>query len=384
MLGFLLFLLLIPATAVGLADCRNAAADCSLRQAAARVGVRVGAAVQPNFIAGDPNYGPVLAREFNSLTAENHMKWAAVHPAPGVYDFAAADALVDFAEAQGMAVRGHNLIWDQLLIDSTPAYVTSITDPNQLRALMAEHIQTVVGRYRGRVDSWDVVNEPLDSPLAGGTELYENVFFQLLGPGYIAEALDLAHAADPNSKLFINEVLISTQGARFDALLALVTGLLDQGAPLHGVGVQGHFFAPPDPVQLRANMRALAELGLVVEITELDILLFGNDDPAQKLERQRADYFDVVSACMAVSACRRVTTWGFTDRYTWIDNQFGPDFDPLPFDEDYGRKPAYFGMREALLTRSIPVLPRGVLTLAAALLLVLGLHRLAHASLPEG
>lgn len=374
-LCLLLLQLAIPAVARA-ANCRDPGADCSLREAADQVGVGIGAAAQPGFIAGDPNYGPVLAREFNSLTAENHMKWAAVQPALGVYDFTAADALVDFAELNGMAVRGHNLIWDQELVDSTPAYVSSITDPNELRSLLAEHIQTVVGRYKGRVDAWDVVNEPL---VLGGTELYENIFFQLLGPGYIAEALELAHAADPNATLFINEVLVSLQGARFDAFLALAADLLSQGAPLHGVGIQGHYFGPPDPVQLEANIRALEELGLVVEITELDILLSGNDDPNQKLERQRTGYFNVVSACMAVTGCRRVTTWGFSDRYTWIDGFVGPQFDPLPFDEDYGRKPAYFGVREALLTRSIPVLPPGVLGLAAILFVLLGLHRLAPA-----
>ena len=376
-LWLLALLLSIPVIAAGVQDCSDAGADCTLREAAAQVGVRIGAAAQPGLIASDPNYGPVLAREFNSLTAENHMKWNAVHPSPGVYDFTDADALVDFAELNGMAVRGHNLIWEQFLIDSTPAYVTSITDPNELRSLLAEHITTVVDRYRGRIDSWDVVNEPLDSPVSGETDLYDNVFFQLLGQGYIAEALELAHAADPNAKLFINEVLVSSAGPRFDALLALATDLLNQGAPLHGVGIQGHFFGPPVRPELRANLQALADLGLIVEITELDILLSG-PDPNQRLANQREHYFDVARACMAVPACGRITTWGFTDRYTWIDSFVGPGFDPLPLDENYGRKPAYFGLREGLLTGSIPVFPPGLPALAAFFFVILGLHRIAH------
>jgi len=380
MLRFLLLLLAFPAVAAAVENCLDPGVDCTLRQAAARVGVKVGAAAQPGTIANDPNYASTLAREFNSLTAENDMKWNAVHPAPGVYDFTAADALVDFAEAHGMAVRGHNLIWDQQLVDSTPAYVTSLSDPNELRALMAEHIATVVGHYRGRVDRWDVVNEPL---VTGGSDIYQNVFFQLLGPGYISEALEMAHAADPNARLFLNEVLVSNQGARFDALLALAHDLLDQGAALHGIGIQGHFFYGPDPGELQGNIEALAALGLDVEITELDILLRGQDDLASKLERQRMDYFGVVQACMAVPACRRVTTWGFSDRYTWIDSFFGAGFEPLLFDDNYLRKPAYFGVREALLTRPepppiplFPLFPLGGLVLISALLLWLGRARI--------
>ncbi|MFQ5513239.1 MAG: endo-1,4-beta-xylanase [Myxococcota bacterium] len=369
-----LVLLLLLAPSARAVDCRTVGADCSLREAAALVGVLVGAAAEPAWIASDPEYGPVLAREFSSLTAENKMKWRDIHPAPGVYAFGPADALVEFAEAHGMAVRGHNLIWEQELIDSTPEYVTSITDPNALRALMTEHIETVVGHYRGRIDSWDVVNEPL-TPFSG-TELYPNVFYRLLGPGYIAEALEIAHAADPDAKLFINEVLIERQGARFDALLALVRDLLNAGAPLHGVGIQGHFFAAPDSAQLESNIRALAGLGLAVEITELDVVLRAGESRSAQLEQQRSDYFDIVRACMAVSACRRVTTWGFTDRDTWIDDFFGPGFDPLPLGESYERKPAYFGFRDALLTRgvqqSVPLLPPGLLMLAAGALAAAG------------
>jgi len=336
---------LLAATISLLVPSAHGRADCTLRQSAAAAGVDVGAAVGPHLIDGDPEYGPVLTREFSSVTAENVMKWQPLQPTPGVYDFAGADQLVDFAENSGMAVRGHTLIWNQQLVDSTPDWVEAITDPTALRAAMADHITTVVTRYAGRVDAWDVVNEPLET---GGSALYENHFFQVLGPGYIAEALELAHAADPDALLFINDVLVSLAGPKFDALLALVQDLLAAGAPLHGVGIQGHYLFPPDPVQLQANIAALAATGVIVEITELDILLGGGGTLDEKRQRQADYYFGVFSACLAVPGCQRVTTWGFTDRYTWIDSFIGPGLEPLLLDVDYDRKLAYFAVRDAL------------------------------------
>jgi endo-1,4-beta-xylanase len=330
-------------------DCRMPGEDCSLREAAAQAGVRIGAAVS-DFFDSDPAYGPALAADFDSLTAENDMKWAAIQPSLGSYDFVKADRLVDFAEANDMAVRGHTLLWDQETIDSTPAYVTAITDPAELRALVQDHIATLVGRYAGRVDAWDVVNEPFETT---GSTFYDNVFHQVLGPGYIAEALTLAHAADPDALLFVNEVLISYQGAKFDAMLALAQDLLAQGAPLHGIGIQAHFLLTAVPEQLHANLLALAELGLVVELTELDVP-FSTSQP-DAAEEQRRVYLEVARACLAVPACRRITLWGFTDAHTWIDSFIGPDFAPLPLDKDYQRKPAWFGLREGLLSRTAPL-----------------------------
>lgn len=330
-------------------DCRMPTADCSLREAAAQANVRIGAAVS-DFFDGDPEYGPALARDFDSLTAENDMKWAAIQPTRGNYDFAKADKLVDFAEANDMTVRGHTLLWDQETIDSTPGYVTAITDPADLRALMADHISTLVGRYAGRVDAWDVVNEPFQSR---NEQYYDNVFRQVLGPGYIAEALELAHAADPGALLFVNEVLVSYEGGKFEALLALARDLLAQGAPLHGIGIQAHFLLPAAPEQLHANLVKLADLGLVVELTELDVP-FSTSQPGAA-EEQRRVYLEVVRACLAVAACRRITLWGFTDAHTWIDSFVGPGFAPLPLDADYERKPAWYGLREGLLSQTAPL-----------------------------
>ena len=147
--------------------------------------MQIGAAFREVSATDDPNYLPALIADFNSVTHEGAMKWAATQPQYGVFNFDRPDRMIEIAEANGMAVRGHTLVWEQATVDATPEYVTAITDPEELRTLMANHIQTVVGHFRGRVDAWDVVNEPLDTL---GSEVYQNIFYQLLGPGYIAEA----------------------------------------------------------------------------------------------------------------------------------------------------------------------------------------------------
>jgi len=329
-------------------DCRADGADCTLSEAAAQAGVPIGTAFREVDETDDPDYLPAVIKDFNSVTHEGAMKWDATQPEQGVFNFDRADRMVELAEANGMAVRGHTLVWEQASVDATPDYVTAITDPEELRALMADHIRTVVGHFRGHVDAWDVVNEPLETV---GSEVYQNHFYQVLGPGYIAEAFELAHEADPDATLFLNDALVSHAGAKFDALLALTVDLLDQGVPLHGVGLQGHFIARgPSYDELRTNIEKLAALGVVVELTEVDIVLRGTGDEATRLERQRQDYFDMASACLAVEGCKRITFWGFTDRHTWINSFFGPGFAPLPLDENYERKPAYFGLRDGLLS----------------------------------
>jgi len=136
-------------------------------------------------------------------------------------------------------------------------------------------------------------------------------------------------------------------------LLTHAQDLLAQGAPLHGIGIQAHFVLPAVPEQLYANLVKLAELGLVVELTELDVPLATSQPGAA--EEQRRVYLEVARACLAVPACRRITLWGFTDAHTWIDSFIGPDFAPLPLDTAYQRKPAWFGLREGLLSRAAPL-----------------------------
>jgi endo-1,4-beta-xylanase len=329
-------------------ECRQAAADCSLREVAAAAKLRVGAAVQPRLLADEAPYRQTVAREFNSITPENEMKWPTIHPTPERYDFTAADAVVEFAEEHEMHVRGHTLLWGQTEFTTVPDYVANVTGPDELRRYIDDHITTVVGRYRGRVPRWDVVNEPLDTV---GTTLENNVFLRELGESYIAKAFRVAHRADPDAELWLNEAVLETLPAKAEAFVDLVAKLVAEEVPIHGVGLQTHLIAGvPDLVAFEALVRRLAAMGLEVAITELDLPAGSEPD---RLERQAQGFGATIAACLSVPRCREITFWGFTDRYTWIDAFLGPGRDPLLFDRDYRPKPAYPAVKEQLAARDV-------------------------------
>lgn len=358
-----LFLGAILATLPALTGCGGSGGTSSgLRAVAAQKGLSIGSAAHDEHIVDDPEYATVLAREFDSLTPYTAMKWGQVHPNRERYDFSGADALVDFATAHHMRVRGHTLVWGGAVDPPNPDYVNAAASASELRGLMADHIDSVVKRYAGRVDRWDVVNEPLTVfGGAGETDgLRDHVFLQQLGPGYIAEALKLAHAADPNARLFINDFFVLKPGPKQDRYFRLVRDLLDAGVPLHGVGFQGHLAFPPIALpgdvdlptgeEIEATLRRFGALGIDVEITELNVHTwrFAGDREA-RLAQQREKYAAAVRACVSVPACKAVTVWLFTDRYpTSIEAALDLDGEPLLFDEEYTAKPAYFGVRDAL------------------------------------
>lgn len=360
-------LLGLLAVALGAPGCGEAGAHGEgLRDVAARTGFSIGTAAHDEHLASadDPLYGEVLAREFDSITPYTAMKWGRLHPEPDRYDFSGADAIVDFARAHGMRVRGHTLVWGGAADPPNPVYVSEV-DADTLRALTADHVHTVVGRYRGRVSRWDVVNEPLTAfGEDGGTGgLRDSAFLRKLGPGYIAEAFRVAHEADPDAKLFLNEFLELKPGVKQDRYFELARSLLDAGVPLHGIGLQGHMwflpYAPPNDAdvatrdEVEATLRRFGTLGIDVEITELNVHTWRFDgDRAARLEQQSAAYGAVAEACAAVKACTALTVWLFTDRYpTSIEQLVRRTGEPLLFDEEYRPKPAYFAVADALRRR---------------------------------
>jgi endo-1,4-beta-xylanase len=335
-----------------------------LRDLADRIGMRFGSAVMASDLGQDANYREVLGREFNSLTPFVEMKWGTIHPEPGRFDFTKADALVEFATAHRMRVRGHTLVYGHAIDPPNPAYLLAMTDAAALRPMMAEHIRTVAGRYRGRVDEWDVVNEPLQPPFgaAGAHGLSGNVFSRVLGPGYIADALHLARAADPGAQLAINDFGVLDPGPKQDRYFELVKTLRDSGAPLDAVGFQAHMVPlvsqSTSRAQIEATLRRFAALGVKLEITELNVftrtrgtlLTLGlTYDVEQAMRHQAETYADVTKACLAVPACQGVTLWTFTDRYlTTIEHLTRIRDIPLIFDREYRPKPAAFALRDVL------------------------------------
>ena len=313
-----------------------------LRDAARTAGKLVGAAVQSGFLA-DGRYSGVLSRHFNYLTAEYEMKWDPIERTRGNEDFSGGDAIVGYAQANGMQVKGHALIWH----GSVPSWVNSLSAAD-LRVAFESHIRSVAQHFRGRVYAWDVVNEAVADD---GSGLRDTVFRQKLGDQYIADAFRIARQADPQALLFYNDYGGEGLSQKSNRIYDLVQTLRSQGVPIDGVGLQMHITAsnPPSEASIASNMRRLASLGLSVNISEMDVRI--RDLPAQtKLETQKSVYHTVVGVCVAEPRCDAVTFWGFTDAHSWIDAQFGAD-DPLLFDDQYGAKPAYYGVLDALARR---------------------------------
>lgn len=315
-----------------------------LRALATAQGVAIGAAVNPVPLRCTETYGHVLGREFNILTTENALKFGPVHPEPDRYDFADADAIVDFAGAHAMQVRGHALVWHQ----AVPAWIETATfDQPAWEAVLQEHITTVVGRYKGRVQVWDVVNEAIGE--SGTGELRQTLWLAGVGPDYIDKAFRWAHEADPDALLFYNDYGAEGMGGKSQQVYDLVAGMVERGVPIHGVGLQMHlaFGVVPDLEDVRANMERLGALGLQVHITELDVRLPA--DPWSGLyERQVEIYRDLMDVCLSVDACTAYVMWGFTDRYSWIPAFYPGMGEALIFDADYRPKLAYEALWEVL------------------------------------
>jgi endo-1,4-beta-xylanase len=309
-----------------------------LRDAARTAGKLVGAAVQSGLLI-DGRYSGVLGRHFNYLTAEYEMKWDPIERTRDENDFRAADAIAGYAQANGMQVKGHALIWH----GSVPPWVNGLS-PSELRVAFESHIRSVAEHFRGRVHAWDVVNEAVADD---GSGLRDTVFRQKLGDQYIADAFRIARQADPQALLFYNDYGGEGLTQKSNRIYELMQSLRAQGVPVDGVGLQMHITAsnPPSELDVASNMRRLAALGLLVNISEMDVRI--RNLPAQtRLEAQKSVYRSIVAVCVAEPRCDAVTFWGFTDAYSWIDAQFGAD-DPLLFDEQYGAKPAYYGVLDA-------------------------------------
>ena len=334
-----------PALAAAFATATPAPADAAptLRSLAEKRGLRIGAAA---FLEGvsDAEYAGLLSREFNMLTPENAMNMKYSQPQPGQFDFTRADTLVAFAQANQMAVYGHVLVWDGDL----PDWITgrSFTREEMMQVLCT-HIKTVVNHYRGQVYAWTVVNEPFDNK----GQLRNTLFLQSIGPDYIAMAFQWANEADPSAVLVLNETYAEGLNRKSQAVYALAQGLLNNGVPLHAVGLQMHVVlgSAPTSDELQANMQRLAGLGLQVYITEMDIRTqYSSESTPEITTRFTQIYQQSMAACLKTPACRIFNTWGLTDRYTWITWWTGNPDSPLLFDQDYQPKPAYFALLELL------------------------------------
>jgi endo-1,4-beta-xylanase len=300
---------------------------------------QLGAAVNTVMLSAAPRYVHTLLRHYGSVTPEYEMEMSQLEPARGRFDFAGADRIVAFGARHGLPVRGHTLVWDEMI----PRWVTRghWTRP-QLVGILHSYITTVVSHYRGRVEEWDVINEPLNTD----GSLRASVWERVIGPGYIALAFRWAHRADPRAALFVNEYGAEWSDAKERGLRRLVVGLRRAHVPVSGVGFQGHMRldAHPPQAEFTGVLRSFARLGVRLEVTELDVRAQGPAPLARRLADEAAVYRSVAGACRAVRACSRVTTWGVTDAASWL----GASQRGLPFDSSYRAKPAWWALHAAL------------------------------------
>ncbi|MEO3751435.1 endo-1,4-beta-xylanase [Streptomyces sp. B6B3] len=300
------------------------AAD-TLGAAAAESGRYFGTAIGPHLL-GEADYAATLNQEFNSVVAENDMKWDATEPSQGQFNFSGGDRLVEHAQSQGMEVRGHTLVWHA----QQPGWVQGLTG-DSLRQAMLDHIDGVAGHFAGQIDSWDVVNEAFEWD---GSRRQSNLQ-QQLGDGWIEEAFRAADAADPDATLCYNDYGTDGINAKSDGIYRMVEDFLARGVPIDCVGFQSHLDSNSDLSSYQQNLQRFADLGVEVQITELDI---GGSGSAQANA-----YRTVTEACVAVQGCAGITIWGFTDKYSWR-----ADDTPLLFDTNYQKKEAYGAVLDAL------------------------------------
>jgi endo-1,4-beta-xylanase len=314
----------------------------------------IGAAIRPADLAGP--HSELLKKHFNSITAENAMKWSSLEREEGQLNFAPADSLVAFARGNGVRVRGHNLVWHE----QVPAWVfkdehgVELTPTPEAKALLLrrleKHVREVVLHFRGDIYAWDVVNEPIDPTQPDGFR--RSLWFRITGTAYIDTAFRVAHEVDPQAKLYLNEY-DTTDPLKRSFLLKLARDMRNRGVPIDGVGHQMHSnVVNPSPRAIRDTVKMFAKLGLDNQITELDMSLYSDPqtreltDEQQLLIEQGYRYRDFFHELRKLQGkISSVTFWGIADDHTWLTNHPIPRRDlPLLFDRQLQAKYAYWGI----------------------------------------
>lgn len=326
-----------------------------LTQAAARSGRLFGCAVEPHRLDADPAFAALVARHCGVLVPENAMKWNALRPAPETFDFGAADRLAAQAKAMGARIHGHCLLWHEAL----PAWLPNDPSRREAERLLRDHIARVVSRYRGRVASWDVVNEAVERNDRRPDGLRISPWLRALGPDYLAMAFETAHAADPAARLTLSDYGleyddVSWMVEKRGTMLDLLRRLKRDGRPIHAVGLQAHLLGERPAAfgqPLATFLRQVADLGLEIYVTELDVkdqALEG--DPARRDAVVADTYRRFLDVVLREPAVRMINTWGLSDRYSATADFFpradGSKGRPMPFDADLKPKLA----AHALLT----------------------------------
>ena len=310
--------------AASIAVVGTAEAATTLGASAAQTGRYFGAAIAAGRL-GDATYTRILNTEFNSVTAENEMKWDATEPAQGRFTYTNGDRILNTGLANGSKVRGHALLWHA----QQPGWVQALSG-TALRNAAINHVTQVATHYKGRIHSWDVVNEAFAD---GGSGARRDSNLQRTGNDWIEAAFRAARAADPAAKLCYNDYNTDGINAKSTGIYTMVRDFKARGVPIDCVGFQSHLGTGIDSTY-QANLKRFADLGVDVQITELDIEQGGN---------QANIYSTVTRACLAVARCTGITVWGIRDTDSWRGGA-----NPLLFDGSGNKKAAYTSVLNAL------------------------------------
>jgi endo-1,4-beta-xylanase len=304
---------------IGTAD-----AASTLGASAAQTGRYFGAAIAAGKL-GDATYTGILNREFNAVTPENEMKWDATEPSQGRFTFTNGDRILSQGQSMGAKIRGHALLWHQ----QQPSWAQGLSG-SALRNAAINHVTQVATHYKGKIYAWDVVNEAFADGGSGGRR---DSNLQRTGNDWIEAAFRAARAADPAAKLCYNDYNTDGVNAKSTGVYNMVKDFKARGVPIDCVGFQSHL-GTSIPGDYQSNLQRFADLGVEVQITELDVAQGGN---------QANIYATVTKACMAVSRCGGITVWGIRDSDSWRTGE-----NPLLFDSSGTKKAAYTSVLNAL------------------------------------
>jgi len=326
-------------------------------------GLLYGSEIEFAPLKNDPDYAALIARHCAIVTPGNEAKWTHTEPQRNNFSFNDLDWLVDFAESHKLQIRGHNLVWSAF----NPPWVDEAATSRDAREVLTTHITTVVSRYKGRIQYWDVVNEPTDPRWHPQSDyLVNGIWRKGLGGAYVDIAFETTQSQDPKAVLFINddglEYADELSSQKRTLYLRLVEGLVKKGVPISGFGLEAHLL-PHRPFAQKDYRQFLAELagmGLTLHVTELDV----NDKsfPADMETRDRlgADYCkQFLETALDEKSVKALLTWGMSDRYNWMNKLKAPNrADGLPsrsfpFDADLRPKPLYYVLAAAL--KSAPI-----------------------------
>lgn len=306
----------------------------------------------PDPFPDDAEYREHLSEEYTSLTHENYLKWEFVQPEHGEFHFEESDDVVELAQEHGMDVRGHALFWHS----QNPEWLEEGDfSEEELRGILEEHVRTVVSRYAGCIQQWDVANEIFDDDEGAPIRDEDNIWIRELGEEILDDVFEWAHEEDPDALLFYNDYNVDGINDKSDAYYELIKDQLDRGIPVHGFGSQTHLSMEYGfDESYQENLERFADLGLDTAVTEIDVRGEVDDEDLMSQEDRAGAatrYETVLKACLEVEGCDSFTVWGSLDEHSWVPNTFEGEGDATLHESDYERKPHYCVLQRTLVTQ---------------------------------